>query len=115
MRLLCMPLGADGGEDVLIVGSQEAHFPREDDRLLLSVGANQAGIVLRHWRAEKLLKESEALSAEAQRLASVGSWNWNISSNKVQWSDEQYRIFGLEPQAQGLPHDQVMSSIHSDD
>jgi PAS domain S-box-containing protein len=48
-------------------------------------------------RAEEKLKQSESQLAGAQRLAHVGSWDWEIRSNAVTWSDELYRIFGLEP------------------
>lgn len=112
VRLLRTPLGLDGGEGVVVVGSQQAAFPSEEDRLLLSVGANQAEIVLRHWRAEEQLKQSETLLAEAQRLARVGSWSWDIKTNGVLWSDEHYRIFGMEPQAAPVTYDGVLACIH---
>jgi len=33
--------------------------------------------------------------AEAQRLAHLGSWHWDIQNNTIEWSDEHYRIFGV--------------------
>ena len=53
--------------------------------------------------------------AEAQRLANVGSWNWDIVNNTLLWSDEHYRIFGMEPQATPLTYDGGMTYIHPDD
>jgi PAS domain S-box-containing protein len=47
-------------------------------------------------RADEKLRQSESQLAEAQRLAHVGSWDWDIRSNAVTWSDELYRIFGLQ-------------------
>ena len=44
---------------------------------------------------ESKLKQSESQLAEAQRLANVGSWNWDLESDDRTWSDELYRIFGL--------------------
>lgn len=41
---------------------------------------------------------SEARLAEAQRVAHVGSWEWDVGSNVVTWTDEMYRIYGIEPQ-----------------
>ena len=99
----------------MVAGSPEPSFPSEDDRVRLSVCANQAGTVLQHWRAEKRLKESEMLWKEAQRLANVGSWNWNTASDMVHCSDEFYRIIGLEPQALPMPYDRILASIHADD
>ena len=46
-------------------------------------------------QSELRLRRNESLLAEAQRLAKVGSWNWDILSDKMLWSDEHYRIFGL--------------------
>lgn len=46
-------------------------------------------------RAEAELKQSERLLAEAQHLAHVGSWNWDIPNNVMTWSDEYYHILGL--------------------
>ncbi|HYN09018.1 MAG TPA: PAS domain S-box protein [Vicinamibacterales bacterium] len=43
------------------------------------------------------LRRSEHLLAEAQRLAHIGSWHWDVPSQTVTWSDELYRIFGVPP------------------
>lgn len=61
------------------------------------------------------LKQSESLLAEAQQVAHVGSWNWDIVNNAVFWSDEHYRIFGLEPQENALPLEFVLARVHPDD
>lgn len=43
--------------------------------------------------AEEKLRESEALLAEAQRLANIGSWNFDLFTGQLTWSDELYRVF----------------------
>src|SRR6266436_7257661 len=43
------------------------------------------------------LQQSEAYLAEAQRLSHTGSFGWNVSSGKIYWSEETFRIFELEP------------------
>ncbi|MFX1521022.1 MAG: PAS domain S-box protein, partial [Promethearchaeota archaeon] len=48
-------------------------------------------------RDEDALQKSEARLAEAQRIAHLGNWDWNIQTNELHWSDEIYRIFGLAP------------------
>lgn len=45
-------------------------------------------------RTKKALQKSEALHKEAQRIARVGHWEWDIRNNKVRWSDEYRRIVG---------------------
>ena len=43
--------------------------------------------------------------AEAQKIAHLGSWEWNIQDNSETWSDEQFRIFGYEPGEVNPSHD----------
>jgi PAS domain S-box-containing protein len=47
--------------------------------------------------AELELLRSEVALAQAQRIAHVGSWEWQVDSGEVRWSDELYRVFGLSP------------------
>lgn len=47
--------------------------------------------------AELSLRQSEARLARAQKIARMGSWEWNLKSGEIYWSDELYRIFGFEP------------------
>ena len=49
-------------------------------------------------KAYKSLKESEKSLTEAQKIAHIGNWDWDIVTDKVYWSDELYRIFGRNPQ-----------------
>ena len=46
--------------------------------------------------ANKILEENEARLVDANKLAGLGYWIWDIESGNVQWSDEVYKIFGLE-------------------
>ncbi len=48
-------------------------------------------------RTEEALRESEQGLAAAQRIAHVGSWQWNVQTNAAHWSAETFRIFGLAP------------------
>ena len=50
-------------------------------------------------RTEEALRASQTNLAEAQRIAHLGSWNWHIADNTLDWSDELYRIFDLDPEA----------------
>jgi PAS domain S-box-containing protein len=65
-------------------------------------------------RAEEALRRSEAYLAEAQRLSHTGTSVFD-ATRTVYWSEESYRIFGLDP-LRGVPDDEiVMQRIHSDD
>jgi PAS domain S-box-containing protein len=67
-------------------------------------------------RAVEELRRSEGYLAEAQRLTSTGSWAWNVAtSHRVYWSQENYRMFGFDPE-QGLPSDEALfQRIHPED
>ncbi|MFZ5471544.1 MAG: PAS domain-containing sensor histidine kinase [Myxococcota bacterium] len=53
--------------------------------------------ISRRKAVEHRLRRSEAQLAEAQHLAHIGSWEWDVGADRITWSDELYRIFGLEP------------------
>jgi PAS domain S-box-containing protein len=59
-----------------------------------------AALVDERKQVEQALRQSEAELMEAQRLANVGSWRWDPRTDTVTWSEELYRIAGLDP---GLP------------
>jgi len=48
-------------------------------------------------KAEEALQESEKRLSEAQKMAQLGNWNWDIKTGNVEWSDEVYHIFQLDP------------------
>jgi PAS domain S-box-containing protein len=48
--------------------------------------------------AEERLRRSRAVLARTQRIAHVGSWEWEIEGDRVTWSEELFRIFGMEPE-----------------
>lgn len=47
--------------------------------------------------AEKMLRKSNLSLAEAQRIAHIENWEWDTQTDDMLWSDEVYRIFGLQP------------------
>lgn len=80
---------------------------------VLLVTAQQRDRIERNRRAR--LSEQADLLAEAQRVAHVGSWEWDIVNNKLTWSNEIYRIFGLQPHEFGATYDAFLNSVHPDD
>jgi PAS domain-containing protein len=63
-------------------------------------------------KAYNLLKESEGSLAEAQRIAHIGNWEWNIITNKIYLSDEVYRIYGFNPQEFEATYNLFLSCLH---
>jgi two-component system cell cycle sensor histidine kinase/response regulator CckA len=66
-------------------------------------------------RADEELREASARLAEAQTMASVGSWEWRPETDARSWSDEHYRIFGLDPGERLPTHEEFLGLIHPDD
>jgi PAS domain S-box-containing protein len=64
---------------------------------------------------EAALQERERQLAEAQRVAHVGSFAWDAVTDRVSWSDELYRIYGLDPQSFGATFDAFVARVHPDD
>lgn len=65
-------------------------------------------------QAEEKLRQSESRLAEAQRIAHLGSWEWDLRDNNGTWSDECYRIFGAEPGDASIG-EQLKSLVHLDE
>ncbi len=65
-------------------------------------------------RAEEALRRSEAYLSEAQMLSHTGSFGWNVSSGDIYWSEESYKIFGLDRNIKPTMQF-VMQRIHPED
>lgn len=67
-------------------------------------------------RAEAELRESEASLKFSQQVAHLGHWTWDTQTNQLVWSDEMYRIFGIDRQNFDGALDKVIAqAIHPDD
>jgi PAS domain S-box-containing protein len=66
-------------------------------------------------RAELELQNSQRRTAEAQRIARLGHWDWDLVSGSLYWSDEHIRIFGHNPGEFEASYEAFLSSVHVDD
>jgi PAS domain S-box-containing protein len=66
-------------------------------------------------RIEEALRKSESLLARSQRIARIGSWSWDLRTGEFVWSDEMYRIFGLDKDTFRPSFKGLMRYIHKDD
>jgi PAS domain S-box-containing protein len=64
---------------------------------------------------EATLARSRRQFTETQQLARVGSWEWDIPAGTVWWSDELFRIYGLEPGAVTPTYEGFLERVHPDD
>src|SRR6266700_3880309 len=65
--------------------------------------------------AEEAIRRGEAFLAEGQRLSHTGSWGWNASTGKLTWSQEHFRILGLDSQATNPSLDVFWERVHTED
>jgi len=84
---LAIPLGVGGECGVLIAASKAASFPTETDRLLLSVGANQAAVVVQRQRAEQQLHRSQRELTDFIENATVGL-HWVGPDGHILWANQ---------------------------
>ncbi|MBZ0220396.1 MAG: sigma 54-interacting transcriptional regulator [Candidatus Methylomirabilis sp.] len=64
----------------------------------LKAAAGAIGSAMQRRLMEERLKKTAASLAEAQRLSSIGSWEWDISKDVISWSEGLFEIFGIGPE-----------------
>ncbi len=65
--------------------------------------------------AEEAVRESVARLNKAQEIAHVGSWDLDLVANRLTWSDEVYRIFGLRREESPSTYEAFLDVVHPDD
>jgi PAS domain S-box-containing protein len=63
----------------------------------------------------ELLAKTHARLIEAQQVAHIGSWEWDVRANTLWWSDELHRIYGIEPEGFIASFEGYVSMVHPDD
>jgi diguanylate cyclase (GGDEF)-like protein/PAS domain S-box-containing protein len=66
-------------------------------------------------KTEDALKDSQRRLNTALQATNVGVWEWNMSTNKAYWSDENYKIMGLEPGSIEARYENWAKCVHPDD
>ncbi|MDD5233175.1 MAG: PAS domain S-box protein [Syntrophales bacterium] len=66
-------------------------------------------------KAEESLRKSSASLADAQRIAHIGNWEWDIRTGETSWSDEIYRILGVARDSFGRRYEDLLDLIHPED
>lgn len=66
-------------------------------------------------RHEEDLRQRDRLLSESQSIAHIGSWTWEIATDKITWTDETYRIYRLSPETIELSPNLLLNLLHPDD
>ncbi|MFC1513682.1 PAS domain S-box protein [candidate division KSB1 bacterium] len=62
-------------------------------------------------KAENELRQSRESLAKAQQIAHIGNWEWNLKTSELFWSDETYRIFGIDPKKTSATYDSYFKAV----
>ncbi|WP_426687959.1 sensor domain-containing protein [Rhodanobacter ginsengiterrae] len=66
-------------------------------------------------RVEQELMQRQRTLSQAQQVAHIGSWDWDIPGNRVSWSAELYRIYGIAPEQHAATFEAYLGLVHSQD
>ena len=115
-RSITTPLGKlMEGSSALSRGEFDHLVPVSGDDELARLGRvfnDTAGKLLSVYET---LQDSKTKLEEAQRITHVGYWEWDPVTDRVTWSDETYRIYGLRPQERPMDLATVAEKIHPED
>lgn len=93
---------------------REPRTPRPEEYNIIEQFRDLASIAIERTQAENALWRSQAYLAEAQRLSLTGSFSWRPETEAITWSEETYRIFGLDPAVKPTL-ELIRQRIHPDD
>jgi PAS domain S-box-containing protein len=87
---------------------------RDSTGAITHVLGSGVDVTARH-QAEEALIRSEARLAEAQRIAHLGSWEWDTRKDVVTWSDELFSVYGVDRAAFNGTYEAFLACVHPDD
>ncbi len=110
-------LGEEVAIDALKIGATDYILKERLSRIVSSVhrATRERSERAERREAEERLRRSEEFLAEGQRISHTGSWGWTLSSGKLVWSEEQYRVLGFEPGQVVPTMDVFMNMVHPED
>jgi PAS domain S-box-containing protein len=92
---------------------EHREFSRDEVNFLQSV-ANVLGTMIERQHADDALRESEANLNRAQKIAHIGSWHLDPVHDRLTWSDEVFRIFGV-PKVTNLTYEAFVDAVYPED
>jgi PAS domain S-box-containing protein len=82
---------------------------------LLQIFSARVSSELERKEAEDDIRKAKASLAKAQQIAKIGNWDWDIAADKLWWSDEIFRIFGLNHHEFAVTYETFLKTVHPDD
>ncbi|WP_105012611.1 PAS domain S-box protein [Salinibacter sp. 10B] len=100
---------------VMVFFSHEIREPDEGLLQMFSVIGNQIGQFAERRQTEKTLQTTAERLSRAQKIASLGSWEYDLTSGTMVWSEQMYRLFGVDPDAFSPSLDRVLEFLPEND
>jgi PAS domain S-box-containing protein len=94
---------------------REPRSPSPRDLETIEQITHLAGVAIERKLTQEALQRSETYLAEAQRLAHIGSWAWNLRTGSRFWSQETFRIFDYDPEKVTPAWDSILERVHPED
>ncbi|MFG1489909.1 PAS domain-containing protein, partial [Oceanospirillum sp. HFRX-1_2] len=112
-----------GAQWQIVAGIKKDSFVERSSRLWIQLAAGLLiGIIflilwlrLKELKAVGLIENQQLMLDQAQRVGRIGNWSWNISKDDIFWSDEAYRLFGLEKGDPSLKKGGYLQFVHEQD
>jgi diguanylate cyclase (GGDEF)-like protein/PAS domain S-box-containing protein len=84
---------------------------RERTREVLKINQDLEKEIQEREHINQELRQSETRLAQAQRIANIGNWEWDLETNVVTWSDQVHNILGLQPGAFPVSYDTLINLV----
>jgi PAS domain S-box-containing protein len=97
--------------EMLLVAERQAKLEDMNETIERTVAERTAELTREN--AER--RKSESQLAQAQQIARLGTWEWDIAKNKVSWSEETRRLYGRRPEDSELSMETCLERIHPED
>jgi PAS domain S-box-containing protein len=94
---------------------RETRSPTPHDLGVIEMATHLVRVAIERDRAEEALRRSEGFLADGQRISHTGTWGWNLSTGKVVWSEEHFRIFGFDPEKTKPSFQLFLQTVHPED
>jgi PAS domain S-box-containing protein len=104
--------------EMLLVAERQAKLESLKEGIEQTVAERTADLTRENnerRQAEDQLRRSQVQLAQAQEIARLGSWEWDLVRDKVTWSEETQRLYGHKPEALGSSMRTCLKHVHPDD
>jgi PAS domain S-box-containing protein len=104
--------------EMFLVAERQAKLESMKEAIEQTVAERTADLTrenIERRQAEDQLRKSQAQLAQAQHIARMGSWEWDLVENKVAFSEETQRLYARKPEENGLPMERCLERVHPDD